>query len=135
MNTKVILYYGRPQDLSNQFSFFTGREWICGESFDFGWLDDGSRGWTTSWRKSSREVQEGGGITPTDVPTLLQKFGLCGVTDARLKDFETVRYMSPAALIDIRRMWEKETGAPYLEVVSDRLGGHIPAEMVTGPYG
>jgi hypothetical protein len=134
MDTKVVLYYGREQSLSNQFSFFTHRELIWSESFEFGWLDDGALGWTKSWRKNSREWHEGGGITEADLPTLLQKFGLSDASDSRLKEFETARYLSPATLIAIRRTWEKATGASYLEVASDRAGGHIPAEMVTGPF-
>ena len=126
MNTKIV-YFGRVQCTSQQYSLLTGRG--DDDSLNYGWKNP-QLGWLKSSKDGGNQSFDDGPMVPADIPVLLKHFGLSDVRDDRLADFETVRYMSPAVLIGIRRAYEKETGAAYLEVKSDREGGHIPAEMV-----
>lgn len=128
MKKRSIKYCGRVQELAEQYSLLTGRG--DGDSLDFGHKDS-KLGWTKSSQDGGCRWFDDGPIVPADIPVLLQHFGLTVSQDDRLSHFETVRYMSPAELIAIRRKLEARTGARKLEAISDRCGGHIPAEMVT----
>jgi len=120
-----IKYYGKVQSTRQQYSLLTGRG--DGDSLDF---SDSKVGWTKSSQDGGCRWFDDGLMVADDVPFLLKHFGLSEVEDTRLSDFETVRYMSPAELIAIRREYEAITGAETLKVLSDRAGGHIPAELV-----
>jgi len=120
-------YFGRVQSTKRQFSLLTGRG--DGDSLDFG-LKNPRLGWTKSSKDGGCRWFDDGPIVEQDIPILLKCFGLSEVADNRLSDFETVRYLSPAELIAIRREYEAVTGAQTIKVLSDRAGGHIPAEMV-----
>lgn len=121
-----VAYYGRLQDTAKIFCVLTGRG--DGDSLDYGYHDS-TFGWTKSSQDGGCRWFDDGAIKKDDIPILLTKFGLNEVRDARLADFETIRYLSPAELIKIRRTWEEETDTPRCEVVSDRAGGHISADM------
>ncbi len=128
MGEKSVKYCGKEQDLAQQYSLLTRRG--DGDSLDFGQKDP-RLGWMKSSQDGGCRWFDDGPIVPADIPVLLQHFGLTVGQDDRLSQFETVRYMSPAELIAIRRKLEARTGARKLEAISDRCGGHIPAEMVT----
>ena len=125
MEMNKIKYYGKVQSTRQQYSLLTGRG--DGDSLDF---KDPRIGWTKSSHDYSGIWSDDGPMEAGDLPFLLVHFGLSEVEDTRLSDLETVRYMSPATLIGIRRTYEAMTGAPRHEAISQRMGGHIPAELV-----
>ena len=124
---KRIVYYKRVQSIRQQYSLQTGRG--DDDSLDFGQKDP-QFGWQKTSKDGGCRWFDDGPMVPDDIPYLLKHFGLSDVEDKRLVDFETVRYMSPAELIGIRREYEARAGVVALIVESHRAGGHIPAEMV-----
>ena len=121
-----VLFHGREQDLSSTFSILTGRG--DGDSLEFGRFNP-ALGWTKSSQDGGNYWFDDGPILKTDIQILLSRFGLDEKSNPRLADFETVRYMSPVVLVGIRRAFETMNNVPRLEVISDRVGGHIPADM------
>ena len=89
--------------------------------------------WKTgaTWAMSSREQgdawYEDGPLTEEGRTEVLKHFGLEPIAGAL--PLANVCEMAPCDLLAARRTLEQEQSLPRLEPVSDRGGGHVPAEL------
>ena len=80
------------------------------------------------WRMSSKEGVEwldNGPLTEQGRTLILEHFGLDTIADQF--PLEVLQETSPANLAAKRQELEKKQKLPHLEVVSTRIGGHVPA--------
>ncbi|HUX35432.1 MAG TPA: hypothetical protein VMV71_00165 [Candidatus Paceibacterota bacterium] len=93
---------------------------------DWNWIEKGK--WVMSSREKEIRWQYEGPLTEEGRQKLLEYFGLENA--AEQLPLEKIEKMAPAALMQLRRDLEAREGLPKISRMSDRIGGHIPAELV-----